>query len=386
MTEIFDKLADWVIANDYSGYDPFDGLNSRIFQALPLKHSRFFRLAWIQFFKRSPLNFRKIALVPKGKNPKGLALSVLAWLEIYRLNKSEKAENQIRYLLDKLTNTAIRNPNSALAFGYNFDWQGRAFFAPTGTPTVVPTAFAARAFIESYNTFGDENHLKTARSICDFIIHDLKRTHETADEICFSYSPIDKTRVFNASLLACETLACVGKLTDEIELKNLAVRGANYVVNRQKSDGSWSYGDENYQSWADNFHTAFNLMSLKRIAKACETDNFDDSIRRGYEFWIDNFFENDGFPKYFHNQKFPADCHSSAAAIVCLYEFGNFELAEKIANWTIKNLWNERGYFIYQQKKFYKISIPYMRWTNSWMLYALAKLQNNKPPPDNDRG
>ncbi len=375
---VFSKLSDWVIFNDYSGYDPFDGLNSRIFQALPFKHSRFFRLAWLQFFKRSPINFRQITLVPKGKNPKGLALSALAWLEVYRANKSEKAENQIKYLLKELTECAIETSNSAIAWGYNFDWQGRAFFAPIGTPTVVPTAFVAKAFIESYQTFGDENYLQTARKTCEFIINDLKRTHENADEICFSYSPIDETRVFNASLLACETLACVGKFTDEISLKNLAIRGANYVVNRQKSDGSWSYGDENYQSWADNFHTAFNLMSLKRIATACKTDKFDDSIKRGYEFWIDNFFESDGFPKYFHNQKFPADCHSSAAAIVCLCEFGNIELAEKIADWTIGNLWDERGYFVYQQKKFYKIRIPYMRWTNSWMLYALAKLEHKK--------
>jgi hypothetical protein len=375
---VFDKLSDWMISNDYSGYDPFDGLNSRIFQALPFKYSRFFRLAQLQFFKRSPINFRQIALVPKGKNPKGLALSALAWLEIYRLNNSKKAETQIKYLLKELENTAIRNPQSAIAWGYNFDWQGRAFFAPIGTPTVVPTAFVAKAFIESYQTFGDENYLQTARKTCEFIINDLKRTHENADEICFSYSPIDETRVFNASLLACETLACVGKITGEFSLKNLAIRGANYVMNRQKADGSWSYGDENYQSWADNFHTAFNLMSLKRIATACETDRFDDSIKRGYEFWIDNFFESDGFPKYFHNQKFPADCHSSAAAIVCLCEFGNLELAEKIADWTIDNLWDERGYFIYQQKKFYKIRIQYMRWTNSWMLYALAKLKHKK--------
>jgi hypothetical protein len=376
---VFDKLADWTISNDYSGYDPFDGLNSRIFQSLPLKHSRFFRLAWIQFFKRSPINFRKIALVPKGKNPKGLALSALAWLEIYQANKSQKAENQVKYLLKELTESAIKTSNSAIAWGYNFDWQGRAFFAPIGTPTVVPTAFVAKAFIEAYQTFGDENYLKTARKTCEFIINDLKRTHETTDEICFSYSPIDETRVFNASLLACETLACVGKITGEIELKNLAIHGANYVVNRQKLDGSWSYGDENYQSWADNFHTAFNLMSLKRIATACETNKFDDPIKRGYEFWIGNFFESDGFPKYFHNQRFPADCHSSAAAIVCLCEFGNIESAEKIANWTIENLWDNRGYFVYQQKLFYKISIPYMRWTNSWMLYALAKLSVSIP-------
>ena len=37
---------------------------------------------------------------------------------------------------------------AARAWGYNFDWQSRNFFAPRGTPTIVPTAFAARALIE----------------------------------------------------------------------------------------------------------------------------------------------------------------------------------------------------------------------------------------------
>lgn len=373
MNEIFAKLSAWCKSQDYSGYDPFDGLNSRIFQSLPIKNSRFFRLAWIQFFKRSPINFRKIALIPKGKNPKGLALFTLGWLEIYKDTKSIEAKNEIEKLLNELYDLRLQTSDSRLAFGYNFDWQGRAFFAPKGTPTVVPTAFVAKAYIEAYKIFGNEKHLEILQKICNFITSDLKRTHETVDEICFSYSPIDETRVFNASLLACEVLACVGKLTNNEEYKNLAIRGANYVVNRQRKDGSWAYGEENYQSWADNFHTAFNLMSLREIANACETKVFDDSINNGYEFWLNNFFEADGKPKYFPEKVFPIDCHSSAAAIVCLCEFGNSAFAQKIADWTSANLWNERGYFIYQQTNFYKIKIPYMRWTNAWMFYALAK-------------
>jgi hypothetical protein len=374
MNEIFDKLSAWCKSENYSGYDPFDGLNSRIFQALPIKHSGFFRLAWIQLFKRSPINFRKIALVPKGKNPKGLALFALGWLEIYRKNQSNEAKTEIEKILSELEKSKIENQKSKIAWGYNFDWQGRSFYAPIGTPTVVPTAFVAKAYIEAYKVFGKEKHLDILQNICNFIVTDLKKTHETDNEICFSYSPIDETRVFNASLLACEVLASVGSFTKNDALKNLGIRGANYVVNRQNTDGSWRYGEDSFQTWADNFHTAFNLMSLKNIANACETTIFDDSIKKGYEFWTINFFESDGKPKYFHNQTFPIDCHSSAAAIACLCDFGNYELANKITDWTTSNLWKETGYFIYQQTKFYQIKIPYMRWTNAWMFYALARL------------
>ncbi|MBD3338998.1 MAG: delta-aminolevulinic acid dehydratase, partial [Candidatus Lokiarchaeota archaeon] len=60
----------------YQGWDVFDGLNSRLFQKLPFNNNRVFRLLWIQFFKRSPINFRKITGVPKEYNPKGLALFI----------------------------------------------------------------------------------------------------------------------------------------------------------------------------------------------------------------------------------------------------------------------------------------------------------------------
>ena len=81
-----------------------------------------------------------------------------------------------------------------------------------------------------------------ARSSCDFILSDLKRTIETKDEVCFSYSPSDNTQIFNASLLAAETLASVGALTGETDFCDLALRAARYVVRRQREDGSWAYG------------------------------------------------------------------------------------------------------------------------------------------------
>ena len=73
-------------------------------------------------------------------------------------------------------------------------------------------------------------------------LSDLKRTVETDGRVCFSYSPLDNTRIFNASLFAAETLASVGALTGETEFCDLALRAARYVVRRQREDGSWAYG------------------------------------------------------------------------------------------------------------------------------------------------
>ena len=150
------SLWEWCRARDFAGSDPFDGLNSRLFQSLPLKHSRAARLAWTQLCKRSPFNLRSIAWVPAGRNPKGAALFALAALADFRRLRTAEAEADARALLDDLIQVRLANKQGdAACWGYNFDWQGRAFFAPQGTPTIVPTAFAARALVEATRAFGE---------------------------------------------------------------------------------------------------------------------------------------------------------------------------------------------------------------------------------------
>jgi hypothetical protein len=374
------NLAAWCRERDYAGHDPFDALNSRLFQATPLKNSRLARLAWTQFFKRSSVSFRTMTRVPAERNSKGTALFALAALANFRRTRTKEAETEARALLDELGEARL-DSSSGAAWGYNFDWQGRAFFAPKGTPTIVPTAFAARAFVEAARDLEDESFLRVARSSCDFILNELPRSEESESEVCWSYSPVDRTRVFNASLLAAETLAGVGALTNEAKLCEWAVRGARYVVKRQREDGSWAYGADGYQSWADNFHTAFILTSLARISRACPAcrDEFAEATRRGYQFWRDAFFLTNGWPKYFHDRLYPADAHSAGAGIVALLELQELDedahaLANKIALWAIRTLRDPRGFFYYQRRRFYTVRTPYMRWSQAWMLYALARL------------
>jgi hypothetical protein len=373
-------LREWCRKRDFAGYDPFDALNSRALQATPFRHSRTARLFWTHLVKRSPLNLRPATLVPAQKNSKGIALFALAALANYRRRKTEEAEKQLRELLDELQRMRIQGYGGA-AWGYNFDWQSRNFFARHGLPMIVPTAFAARAMIEAYQVFDDKEYLETARSSCDFILRDLRRTVESNEEVCFSYSPLDNTRIFNASLFAAEVLATVGVLTGETEFCDLAIRAGRYVIRRQGQDGSWVYGDGPGQQWIDNFHTAYVLLSLSRIMKSCggAADDFDLSLRRGYSFWRERFFLADGWPKYYHDSLYPADTHSAATAIVALINLQELDtealpLARKIGAWTLRNLRGNQGFFYYQRRRFYTVHTPFMRWTQGWMLYALERL------------
>ena len=380
----FNGLLAWCRERDFAGYDPFDALNSRAFQSTPFNRSRTARLIWTQAFKRFPLNLRPLALVPPQQNAKGLALFALAALANYRRVKTIEAETDARELLDVLWQARIQGYSGA-AWGYNFAWQSRNFFAPQGTPMIVPTAFAARALVEAHQAFGDDDYLQIARSSCDFILNDLKRTVETESEVCFSYSPSDSTQIFNASLLAAETLASVGALTGESEFCDLALRAARYVVHKQRVDDSWAYGAAAGQQWVDNFHTAYVLLSLARILESCDGGSADlkPALQRGYSFWRERFFLADGWPKYYHDSLYPADAHAAATAIITFLELRDLDsgaqpLAETIAAWTIRNLRDARGFFYYQRRRFCTVHTPYMRWTQGWMLYALARLLEAK--------
>ena len=85
ITSSFIALKSYCEAENFAGWDPYDGLNSKIFNALPFKHWDLARLAWIQGFKRSPINFRKLLLVPKEHNAKGIALFLSGFCNIYDL-------------------------------------------------------------------------------------------------------------------------------------------------------------------------------------------------------------------------------------------------------------------------------------------------------------
>jgi len=379
--QTLDELFAWCRQHDFTGYDPFDALNSKIFQATPLNNSVAARLLWTQTVKRFPLNLRGIALAQPGKNSKGIALFALAALATYRRTRTAEAEAGARELLQQLISLRLTR-QSGVAWGYNFDWQSRVFFAPRGTPTVVPTAFAARALVKAADAFGDNAYLELARAAGDFIIRELPRSVENESEVCFSYAPGTNTRIFNASLLAAETLALVGTRDAASSHCDLAVKAVRYVVNQQRDDGSWFYGAEPNQNWIDNFHTAYLLSSLKRISDSCapaQAEEFKASLQRGYAFWRKSFFLADGWAKYYHDTLYPVDTHAAAAAIVSLLDLIELDrdarsLAERIATWSISHLRDRRGFFYYQRRRFYTVHTPFMRWTQAWMTYALARL------------
>jgi hypothetical protein len=376
-SDSLNKLLRYCLDQGWEGYDPFDGLNSRLFQALPLfKNYKLFRMTFLQFNKKSPWNFRGILGIQRGKNPKGLGLFLLALLDLYKTYPRDDYLGLIEQFVHRLKEESSLG-YSGYCWGNNFDWQSRAFFLPKRTPTVVNTSFIGRAFLRAYEVLGRKECLEIARSACDFILEDLNRK-EDEKALCFSYSPLDKYFVHNATALASSLLVMTFEKTGEQRLVRMAKKSIEYVVAHQSVKGAWAYGEDAIaqKTGTDNFHTGFILESLKIYAESAHDDKYRENIQKGLAFYQENFFLRDGTPKYYYNKLFPIDIHSAAQAIVTLVQLkdygANQSLCQRIVLWMIEYMQDKKGYFYYQKNKLFMNRIPYIRWSQAWVLHALA--------------
>ena len=386
MLNSFKKLKLYCEAEGFKGWDPYDGLNSKVFQALPwLKRSALCRLVMIQGFKRCPWNLRRIAMVPKEHNAKGIGLFLQGYCNLYKavvqrpelandLGKKEVLLDQINDLAELLISLQSKGYSGA-CWGYNFDWQS-GFLFPKYTPTVVATNFCATALFDAYEVTSNERYKELALSAVEFVLNDLHRA-EYNGGFLFSYSPLQgNNTVFNASLLGSKLLSYCYRYTKDERLKEAARASVLACCNGQAMDGSWVYGLKKVQGWIDSFHTGYNLDGLIAYQDNTGDMAFAENIERGFDFYIKNFFNEDGSPKYYHNQQYPIDIHCPGQLFVTLHRLGKFdeyrELAAKVLEWTIKNMQDRRGYFYYQLKKGVSSKISYMRWSNAFMFNALS--------------
>jgi len=390
---VLDKLECFIERDDWSGWDPYDALNSRFLKFLTFNR-RWLRIAVIQSMKRAPINLRPLLGIPKSRNPKTMGLLARAYLMRYKQTQNPEYIIKARNILDWLI--ANSAGYSGYAWGYNFDWQSLVFYLPQGIPTVVNTAFIANAFLDAYGILKEKSYLDVARSSCDFILKDLNRTYLQSELVndqlpvtndqsfCFSYSPLDKTCAHNANLLAAELLARVYIFMKEEELKRCCNKVVEFTLMNQCPDGSWHYGMDESQRFIDSFHTGFLLLSLYNIMKYldyADDNEFKLMLLKGYTYYRKAFFEDNGLPHYFQSRIYPIDLHCTAQGIITFLKFRQYDTeaithAQKLAQWAIENMWDDKeGYFYFQKTKHFMNKTPYLRWPNAWMYYALSMLR-----------
>ena len=131
--------------------------------------------------------------------------------------------------------------------------------------------------------------------------------------------------------------------------------------------------------WIDNFHTGYNLDSLKCYLESTGDQAYAPQLKRGIEYYAANFFEATGRPRYYHNRAQPIDIQCASQAIETLAKFSPgcreaLPLALRVARWTIAHLQDADGHFYYRRYPLLTARAPMLHWGQATMYHALSLL------------
>jgi len=376
------SLLKWIQKSDYKGYDPYDALKSPFLESLT-SHSKWARIFVIQAFKRFPFNLRPLFGINKTHNISGLALTVLAFCKLEEIEGGYKKE--ITNLLGTLREKANTNYEGVSWGRCDYLYQSRVDKHPLHSPLTYLTALVGYTYLKAFEMFGKDSYLKIAEKACNFILEDTKAVEENSGT-CFCYSLNGENKIYNANMKAAQLFANTYKFTDRKDLLKYTREAVNYVIDKQREDGSWAYGiskDGKILNQVD-FHQGFIICSLfdilQKLPNLEKTTDYQTALKLGAKFYRKKQFISDGRAKYSPNSVFPIDAHNQANGIECFSKLSRLDqsylsFAKKIAQWTIENMQDPEGYFYFRKYRFFTNKIPYMRWSQAWMLYALSTLK-----------
>lgn len=375
-----DKLQAWVERHDYRGYEPFDGLSSWV---RPLLRGNLLGERLLQqLIRQSPLNLRPILGVKPQDSTKGRGYMASGYVLLYRVsNRQEYLDRALGCLewLDRHKAGRFKHHS----WSNHFDFSSRFGKYTRDDPIIVWTALIGHAFLDAFEVSGAEWLLRVAESAGHWIC-ELPR-EETASGSCISYLAHTQHSVHNANMLGAGFLARAAKHTASREFLSVARSAMEYSCTRQREDGSWWYTESQENHWIDNFHTGYNLDSLKHYLDATDDSTYRKNFERGLDYYKRTFFEASGCPKYYHDRTYPIDIQCAAQAIDTLSFVSEddpeaLDVAERVASWTIRNMQDRQGYFYFRRYPLVVARTPMLHWGQATMFKALAHLLTRLRP------
>jgi hypothetical protein len=374
LEQSLDLVQDWVEEREYRGYEPFDGLSS---WARPLAFGNLLgeRLL-MQMIRQCPLNLRPLMGVTPKDSTKGRGYMAWGYLSRYRATKREAYLDKAKRCLEWLDSHKVPRFEYH-SWSNHFDFVSRGGGYSRNDPIIVWTCLIGHAYVEAFEITRDQHWLHIADSVCRWIM-DLPRERTHRGD-CLSYLAHVQSSIHNSNMLGAAMLARTARHTGNEEYLEVARAAMDYSCSRQRPDGSWWYAEEEKFHWIDNFHTGYNLESLKFYLHYAGTDEFRPNLMKGLAFFKQHFFEETGRPKYYHTRVFPVDIQCAAQAIETLAGLSAedpecLELALRVAGWTIQNMQDEKGCFYYRQYPMVKAKTPMLHWGQATMFRALAVL------------
>jgi hypothetical protein len=367
-----ERVIDWVRTHDYRGYEPADGNSSFLF---PLTAGKIPAMRVLQqVVLRAPFNIRPALGIKPHTSAIGRGYMASAYLAISRRTSSVDAGNDARSCLHWLI--VNRAPGyDELCWGDPYEYATRSGRRPFGEPILIWTALIGQVFLDAFELFHEPRYLEAARSVGRWILGIPRE--ETESGLCLSYVAYRQSSIHNSNAMGAAFLARLAAQTGDAETRDVARSAMLYTCARQRPDGAWFYAEEPRYHWIDNFHTGYNLSALKAYRAALNDTTFDDHLSRGMSYFVLNFFEADGRPKYFNNRLYPIDVQCAAQAIETLLTASDgdvevVQLALRVANWTIDHLQAADGHFCYRDLGRTIVTTPMFHWGQGTMAKALA--------------
>jgi hypothetical protein len=368
------KVEKWVEKHDYKSYEPFDGLTSYL---RPITFGTVIGERLLQqLVRQTPINLRPVLGVKPLESTKGRGY--MAWGYLKRFNVIKRKEYMDK--AEKCLGWLIKNKSPGFekpSWGNHFDFTSRSGKLPKNEPIIVWTSLIGQVFLDAFEKTGDKGKLNIAEKICGWIM-DLPR--ELTDRgNCISYVAYTQSSIHNSNMLGAAMLARTARFNGNKNLKKVAKEAMEYSCSRQLENGSWYYGEKENTRWIDNFHTGYNLDSLKCYIESTGDKDYEKNLKKGFNFYKKTFFEENGRPRYYDKRVYPVDIQCASQAVDTLAEFSDYDdealvLGRKVAKWTIENMQDEKGYFYYRQLPGIKAKTPMLHWGQATMYKALAHL------------
>jgi hypothetical protein len=365
----------WVEGHSYRGFEPFDGLSSPL-RTLTFRNLLAERILQ-QAVRQSPINIRPLIGIKPLDSTKGRGMMAAGYLLLHRVTGEEgywtKAADCL-YWLD--IHRSPKFEKHSWANYFDFSSRGGAYFKDDSI--IVWTSLIAQAYLEAFEQSQDQWFLDIATSACDWIMS-LPR-EQTRQGVCLSYFAHAQESIHNASMLGAAALARAARHASRQDYADTAREAMLYSCSRMLTNGAWWYAEDDKHHWIDNFHTGYNLDSLKCYIENTGDVEFSNHLTKGFQFFKKNFFEPSGRPKYYNNRAYPIDIQCASQAIDTLAYFAeddpeSLELAIKVADWTIHNMQNRAGFFYYRKYPFgVTARTPMLHWGQATMFKGLAHL------------
>ena len=384
------ELMEWLENEEFRGYDPYDALNCSFLNKIASFHP-FVQQIIIHIVKNLPFNIRPYLGIKKSYNPTAFALFLESYLNYYQITKNSFFLNKCNFFINSLIEMSSINTKKEIGWSRNFKFVTVNEIHDKNTPLTFLNAKIGLSLIKYYEITKNRGILNLIHDII-YAILKYGKIHNTKKGIFIGYAAVKKPRfIFNVNALCAELFLkyiyyTKNKYIDQYNIQNISIDLIETLLMHQNTDGSWIYGYTFDFKKLNNidFHQGFIIDSLLEITKLdpIYKSNVEESYFKGLIFMVKNQIDEKGFFKWRYPKKYPIDIHNQAQGIISLSKYKGKEfdfLLKKIVEYTIKFFWDEkRKFFYYQKKLIYVIKIPFMRWSEAWMLYALSELLLHK--------